>query len=138
MTNNDDIYDVATKAAGPVGELPLTEEMLRDRPSGDLFGLYPKKWGLRRPDPNIDHRRVPNLRVFFGRFGQSLPLNKDFQPGDIVTWDLTPTSLTHCGIVSDRKNAQGGYLILHNIGPSASEEDRLFAWKITGHYRYFD
>ncbi|WP_309716925.1 YjhG/YagF family D-xylonate dehydratase [Armatimonas sp.] len=39
MINSDDIYDVATKAAGPVGELPLTEEMLRDRPSGDLFGL---------------------------------------------------------------------------------------------------
>jgi uncharacterized protein len=100
------------------------------------FGLYPKKWGLRRPDPSIDHRRVPNLRVFFARFGRSLPRDRDFRPGDLVTWDLGVGGLTHCGIVSDKKNAQGVPLILHNLGPVASEDDRLFAWKLTGHYRF--
>jgi uncharacterized protein len=125
-----DVVIRALRAAGYDLQKLVHDDMKRN------FGLYPKKWGLRRPDPSIDHRRVPNLRVFFARFGQSLPLNKDFQPGDIVTWDLTPTSLTHCGIVSDRKNARGVPLILHNIGPQASEEDRLFAWKITGHYRF--
>ena len=125
-----DVVVRSLRAAGIDIQKLLHEDMQRN------FGLYPKKWGLRRPDPNIDHRRVPNLRVFFGRFAKSLPLNKDFQPGDIVTWDLTPSSLTHCGIVSDKKNTQGVHLILHNIGPTASEDDRLFAWKLTGHYHY--
>jgi putative YjhG/YagF family dehydratase len=35
----DTIYEVRTKAPGPTGRLPLTEEMLRERPSGDIFGL---------------------------------------------------------------------------------------------------
>jgi uncharacterized protein len=99
------------------------------------FRLYPKNWGLKRPDPNIDHRRVLNLRVFFARFGKSLPLDADFQPGDLITWDLSG-GLTHCGIISDRKNARGVFLILHNIGPSATEADCLFAFKMTGHFRF--
>jgi len=125
--------DVVIRALRAVGydlQKLVHEDMQRH------FALYPKKWGLRRPDPSIDHRRVPNLRVYFQRHACSLPLNRDFAPGDIVTWDLTPGGLTHCGIVSDRKNAQGVPWILHNIGPVASEEDRLFAWKCTGHYRF--
>lgn len=124
--------DVVIRALRAVGydlQKLVHEDMTRH------FALYPKKWGLRRPDPSIDHRRVPNLRVYFARHAKSLPLNRDFAPGDIVTWDLTPGGLTHCGMVSDKKNARGVPWILHNIGPVASEEDRLFAWKLTGHYR---
>src|SRR3954470_13466884 len=38
-SSGDGIYLVKTKAAGPTGKLPLTAEMLLNRPSGDLFGL---------------------------------------------------------------------------------------------------
>ena len=125
-----DVLVRALRAAGYDLQKLVHEDMARN------FGIYPKKWGLRRPDPSIVHRRVPNLRVFFGRFGKTLPSNRDFAPGDIVTWDLTPGCLTHCGIVSDKRSAKGVYWILHNIGPVASEDNRLFAWKITGHYRF--
>ncbi|MDB6021461.1 MAG: dehydratase [Pedosphaera sp.] len=37
--DSPDIYQIQTRASGPAGSLPLTEELLRDRPSGDLFGL---------------------------------------------------------------------------------------------------
>jgi len=37
-TDDDSLFDIATRAAGPAGSLPLTPEMLRDRPSGDVFG----------------------------------------------------------------------------------------------------
>jgi uncharacterized protein len=103
------------------------------------FSLYPKKWGLKRTDTNIDHRRVPNLQVFFGRKGKKLPLSQrgaDYQPGDIVTWNL-PGNLTHIGIVSDRP-APGGqqYMMVHNIGSGQVSEDALFSFTITGHYRF--
>jgi putative YjhG/YagF family dehydratase len=32
------LFDVRSKAPGPAGALPVTAEMLRERPSGDLFG----------------------------------------------------------------------------------------------------
>lgn len=106
------------------------------------FRLYPHRWSLRRPDSNIDHRRVPNLMVFFSRFGKSLPTKTggeavaSWQPGDIVCWDLTGNGLTHIGILSNEKNQQGMPFVLHNIGPSASQQDCLTDWKIIGHYRY--
>lgn len=103
------------------------------------FSLYPQKWGMRRTDRNIDHRRVPNLMVFFSRKGIKLPITQtatDYQPGDIVTWDL-PGNLTHIGIVVNRKSADGKrYVIVHNIGAGQVVEDCLFSWKITGHYQY--
>lgn len=103
------------------------------------FSLYPKKWGMKRTDRNIDHRRVPNLMLFFTRKGIKLPVTQnasDYHPGDIVTWDL-PGNLTHIGIVVNRKSADGKrYGIVHNIGAGQVVEDCLFAWKITGHYRY--
>jgi uncharacterized protein YijF (DUF1287 family) len=103
------------------------------------FARYPTKFGLKTPDANIDHRRVPNLRVFFERKGKSLPITDeatDYRPGDIVTWDLN-ASQTHIGIVIDAPSATPGrYMILHNIGQGPKIEDVLFAWKITGHYRY--
>lgn len=103
------------------------------------FARYPTRFGLTATDPNIDHRRVPNLRVFFERKGKSLPITDeatDYQPGDIATWDLN-TSQTHIGIVVDVPSATPGrYMIMHNIGQGPKIEDILFAWKITGHYRY--
>lgn len=103
------------------------------------FSRYPTKFGLKTTDTNIDHRRVPNLRVFFERRGKSLPITDeaaDYHPGDIVTWDLN-ASQTHIGIVVDAPSATPGrYMILHNIGRGPQIEDILFAWRITGHYRY--
>ena len=99
---------------------------------------YPKNWGLSRPDSNIDHRRVPNLGTFFTRKGKALPVSrnaKDYVPGDLVTWRL-PSGVPHIGIVSDRKMASGVPLVIHNIGGGTQEEDALFVYTLTGHYRY--
>ncbi len=105
------------------------------------FAKYPKKWGLTRPDTNIDHRRVPNLQIFFTRMGKSLAVTTaaaDYKPGDIVTWDLDGKGMTHIGIVSNIRNERTRrYLIVHNIGGGTKIEDRLFEWKNTGHFRYF-
>ena len=105
------------------------------------FELYPseKLWGHKRPDKNIDHRRVPNLQVFFERYGEKLPLTKepaDYMSGDLVTWVL-PGNLPHIGIVVDEKSSTGIPLIVHNIGRGPRKEDMLFAYEITGHYRFF-
>lgn len=106
------------------------------------FSAYPRSWRwlLAKPDPNIDHRRVPNLMVFFLRKGESLPITdraEDYSPGDLVTWDLGG-GVPHIGIVVDRKSPQTGrYLVVHNIGQGPQLEDVLFHWKITGHFRYF-
>lgn len=106
------------------------------------FSLYPRqrRWLARGPDTNIDHRRVPNLMVFFSRKGESLAITRDaadYLPGDIVTWDLGG-GIPHIGIVVDEKSAEGGrHLLVHNIGQGPQREDVLFAWRITGHYRYY-
>jgi uncharacterized protein YijF (DUF1287 family) len=106
------------------------------------FDLYPqrRRWLLSRPDSNIDHRRVPNLMVFFSRKGEALPLStrpEDYAPGDLVTWDLGG-GVPHIGVVVGQKSSQSGrYTIVHNIGQGPRLEDVLFRWKITGHYRYF-
>jgi uncharacterized protein YijF (DUF1287 family) len=105
------------------------------------FGSYPNhvRWMLFHTDTNIDHRRVPNLMVFFRRKGEELPASSystDYAPGDLVTWDLGG-NVPHIGIVVETKSATGRYLIVHNIGQGPKMEDVLFSWKITGHYRYF-
>jgi uncharacterized protein YijF (DUF1287 family) len=106
------------------------------------FATYPHYWhaDTARPDPNIDHRRVPNLMVFFARNGESLPTSlraEDYQPGDLVTWDLGG-GVPHIGMVVDRRTSgTGRHTIVHNIGEGPKMEDVLFRWKITGHYRYF-
>lgn len=103
------------------------------------FALYPPLWGLTRPDPNIDHRRVPNLQKFLERAGARVPSSggsAGFRPGDLVTWRL-PGNLPHIGIVSDRRDpATGTPLIIHNIGAGPVEDDILHAYPVTGHYRY--
>jgi uncharacterized protein YijF (DUF1287 family) len=101
------------------------------------FALYPRLWGLRRPDSNIDHRRVPNLQKFLERAGAQIRTPRAaYLPGDLVTWML-PGNFPHIGIVSDRRAPGGPHpLILHNIGAGPVEDDILFAYPITGHYRY--
>ena len=106
----------------------------------DNFSLYPTRWGLKGTDANIDHRRVPNLQIYFSRKGKSLSTegsSETFLPGDIITWDLGGGA-DHVGMVVNvwYRPAQR-YLIVHNIGAGTRMEDVLFAWKITGHYRYF-
>ncbi|MFK7911364.1 MAG: DUF1287 domain-containing protein [Akkermansiaceae bacterium] len=101
------------------------------------FSKYPKIWGLKRTDKNIDHRRVPNLRTFFKRKGWSLAVTKkkeNYKPGDLVTCTVAG-NLPHIMIVSDKKSADGTPLIIHNIGSGAKEEDQLFGFPLTGHYR---
>jgi uncharacterized protein YijF (DUF1287 family) len=106
------------------------------------FSAYLRKWRWlsSRTDTNIDHRRVPNLMVFFGRKGETLAISdraEGYAPGDIVTWDLGG-NVPHIGIVVDQKSsASGRFMIVHNIGQGPKMEDVLFRWKITGHYRYF-
>ena len=104
------------------------------------FGAYPKRWGLKRPDRNIDHRRVPNLEVFFTRKGWRLPASRDgadYLPGDLVTWNLRGEAghLPHIGVVTARLGRSGRPLIAHNIGAGPKVEDVLFTWKITGRFR---
>jgi uncharacterized protein len=101
------------------------------------FAVYPKIWGLKRADKNIDHRRVPNLQMFLKRSNAALELSNDpsdWQPGDIFT-SLVGGRLPHIGIVSNRKSGTTP-LAIHNIGSGTREEDVLFAHKLTGHYRW--
>ena len=130
--------DVVIRAFRKAG-VDLQKEVHEDMAAN--FPAYPQKWGLKATDTNIDHRRVPNLQTFFSRKGKAVAISSDgsnYQPGDIVTWDLDGKGMTHIGIVSNNWNDRDKrYLIIHNIGGGVAEEDRLFNWKITGHYRYF-
>lgn len=130
-----DVVVRAFRAAGVDLQREVHEDMRAD------FAAYPKKWNLKAPDTNIDHRRVPNLQTFFARRDKSLPITQkgeNYQPGDVVAWDLDGRGLTHIGLVSNFWNEKTKrYSIIHNIGSGAMLEDRIFDWKITGHYRYF-
>lgn len=129
--------DVVIRALRTVGvdlQVRVHEDMR------DHFRDYPALWGLKAPDPNIDHRRVPNLETYLRRQGLAVPATSraaDYLPGDLVTWRL-PGNLPHIGLVSDRRSKDGARpLILHNIGAGTREEDVLFAWPPTGHFRFF-
>jgi uncharacterized protein len=98
------------------------------------FSLYPRRWGLRRTDKNIDHRRIPNLLVFWARKKAILPLS-GWQPGDIVLWKLPGSNLDHCGVLTDTKGASGNYCVVHNLGGCA-EQDVLTQFKVVGHVRF--
>jgi uncharacterized protein len=151
-------YDPAyTRLAFPNGDVPRAKGVCTDvvvRAYRDAFGVdlqalvnadmkrafsaYPKRWGLKTTDRNIDHRRVPNLQTFLARQAAKRPLTDtaaDWRPGDIFT-SLVGGNLPHIGIVSDRKTLLGRPLIIHNIGAGAREEDALFAHRLTGHYRW--
>ena len=103
------------------------------------FGAYPNKWGLGRPDPNIDHRRVPNLATFFKRQGAALPVSSrglDYKPGDVVAFAV-PDGRPHIGLITERLSEDGERpLVLHNIGRGPQIEDILFTLTITGRFHY--
>ncbi len=108
------------------------------------FSAYPSKhvWGLSKPDKNIDHRRVLNLEMFFARHGESLPTSndpEDYLPGDIVAWNVMGDyggSMPHIGIVTNARAENGEPLVAHHMGGTPSHDAALFAWPMTGHYRY--
>ena len=150
-------YDPAyRKLAYPNGDVPTDSGVctdvviraLRSGPGIDLqqrvhedmkqnFAQYPKNWGLKKPDPNIDHRRVPNLQTYFKRSGWEIEPKdgvRTFAAGDLVTC-IVPPNLPHIMIVSDRSSASGRRMVLHNIGRGTQEEDRLADFRITGQYR---
>ena len=120
------------------GGVDLQQEIHEDMKRN--FEAYPTKWGLKKPDPNIDHRRVPNLRTYFERKGKSLPISnnpENYSPGDVVSWDLGG-GVDHIGAVTNVwSDTSQSYMMVHNIGAGAKVENVLFAWRITGHYRYF-
>jgi len=117
--------------------IDLQKEVHEDMASN--FNKYPKNWGLRGTDTNIDHRRVPNLMTFFSRHGQikkNTTVPDDYVPGDIVTWDLGG-GIPHIGLVINKKSSDNKrFLVVHNIGRGQQIEDCLFSYKITGHYSY--
>ena len=128
--------DVVIRAYRKIG-IDLQKEVHEDMKPN--FSSYPKIWGLKSTDKNIDHRRVPNLMTFFKRRGAEKPISEkasDYKPGDIVCWNLGG-AITHIGIVVNKKSKDGKRnLIVHNIGGGQVLEDCLFDFKIIGHYRY--
>ena len=107
------------------------------------FNDYPikKHWPKQgKADSNIDHRRVPNLEVFLSKYGKSLPTTEnknDYEPGDIITWNLMGSSPWHIGIVTNKiSDKTNNPLIVHNIGSGPVIDDVLFSFPIRGHYRY--
>lgn len=128
--------DVIIRANRKIG-IDLQKEVHEDMISN--FNSYPKIWGLKSTDKNIDHRRVPNLMTFFKKKGVEKPITKnamDYIPGDVVCWNLGG-AITHIGIVVNKKSKDGKrYLIVHNIGAGQVLEDCLFNFKIIEHYRY--
>ncbi|WP_417350576.1 DUF1287 domain-containing protein [Flavobacterium alkalisoli] len=127
--------DVVIRAYRKLG-IDLQKEVHEDMKAN--FAKYPKIWGLKSTDTNIDHRRVPNLQTFFTRKGEKLAVTQkgsDYKPGDIVTWMLNDR-LPHIGIVVNKKGKSGNYMIVHNIGSGQNLDDCLFDYSISGHYRY--
>ena len=128
--------DVIIRAYRKLG-IDLQKEVHEDMKAN--FSKYPKIWGLKTTDKNIDHRRVPNLMIYFKRQRAELPITKntsDYKPGDVVAWNLGG-AITHIGIVVNKKSSDGKRdLIVHNIGAGQVVEDCLFNFKIIGNYRF--
>ena len=127
--------DVIVRALRTSNILDLQRQLYLDM--SRAFSKYPTIWGLKRPDRNIDHRRVPNLRTYFQRMGYAMEISTDpgdFHPGDLITCTVGGNR-PHIMIVSDRKSPKGVPFVIHNIGSGTQEEDRLFAFPMTGHFR---
>ena len=158
-TRQREVYDGSYRAiAYPLGDVPgdrgvctdliirayralqIDLQVLVHEDMARNFTVYPQLWGLRKPDKNIDHRRVPNLQRFFERAGAGLAVTtrpEDYAEGDLVTWML-PGNLPHIGIVSNQRvPGSSRPKIIHNIGAGPVEDDILFVYPITGHYRYY-
>lgn len=128
--------DVVIRAYRKLG-IDLQKEVHEDMKAN--FSKYPTKWGLKKTDTNIDHRRVPNLEVFFTRKGEKLTVSEnanDYKVGELVTW-MIGDKLPHIGIITHKKSADGKRpLIVHNVGGGQVLEDCLFNYKIVGHFKY--
>jgi uncharacterized protein YijF (DUF1287 family) len=127
-----DVVVRAFRKAGTDLQKEIHEDMQR------AWAEYPKRWGARSTDTNIDHRRVLNLMTYFGRQGKSLAVTSDraaYLPGDVVAWELSE-GVEHIGVMTNLMSENKNYLIVHNIGAGARIEDVLMSWKIIGHYRY--
>jgi uncharacterized protein len=152
------LYDPAyVKLSYPGGDVPEERGVCTDvviRAYRDAFGIdlqklvhedmrknfaaYPTRWGLKKPDRNIDHRRVPNLQTFFARKGAAMEVSKvwpGYHAGDLVTMML-PGNLPHIGIVSYEVSEKNIPLLIHNIGGGTQEENVLQRYEITGRYRF--
>ncbi len=128
--------DVVVRALRSARSIDLQRRVHDDLAANWDAYPHPSSWRLSKPDPNIDHRRVPNLMTWFERGGYSRPITRmaaDYLPGDVVAWDLG-RGIQHIGIVSDLKS-DGVPLVIHNIGAGTREEDILFRYTIIGHYR---
>jgi uncharacterized protein len=125
--------DAVVRAFRGIGvdlQVAVHDDMLRN------FSVYPQLWGLRSPDRNIDHRRVPNLMTYLQRRGKAVPREAAYEPGDVVAWRL-PGGRLHIGIVSAVRNGRDSdYLLVHNIGYGTHNEDVLREFQIIGHYRW--
>lgn len=161
-TNLQVVYDPSYRRIGyPMGDVAANrgvcaDEVVRALRAVDIdlqvlvhrdmmrnFSAYPHFWGLSAPDPNIDHRRAPNLETYMTRKGWRLAPSLDarqYRPGDIVAWNLRGDAgfLPHIGIVTDRVGASGWPMVVHNIGAGPKLEDVLFSWPMTGRYRIQD
>lgn len=133
--------DVIIRALRDARGLDLQQEVHVDMAKN--LASYPKNWGTKQKlDSNIDHRRVPNLMVYFARrklsvsgVANGVGSTQKYLAGDIVAWNLG-RGLQHIGIVTDKKTIAGTPLVVHNIGRGALEEDILNEYKIIGHYRF--
>ena len=127
--------DVVIRALRKGKNIDLQKEVYLDMKAN--FSKYPKIWGLKRTDRNIDHRRVPNLMTYFKRKDYAIKVSEnkdDYKVGDLVTC-IVPPNLPHIMVVSNKKALDGTPLVIHNIGRGTQEENRLFSFKITGHFR---
>ncbi len=130
--------DVVIRAYRKLG-IDLQKEVHEDMVKN--FALYPnlKKWGLKKCDTNIDHRRVPNLEVFFTRKGRVLAISEDgndYKTGELVTW-MIGKKYPHIGIVTNKKSSDGRRpMLVHNVGGGQVLEDCLFDYEIVGHFSY--
>lgn len=135
--------DVIVRALRWGGVCDLQEEIYNDLKSS--WGDYPmKRWSAKKPDPNIDQRRVPVQMVWFSKYWQEID-GDEYQPGDIVAWDMNNDGWgDHIGIVSDNPTptlpegeGAGRLMLIHNFPDPGyvAEEDVLNEWTIIGHYR---
>ncbi len=128
--------DVVIRAYRKMG-IDLQKEVHEDMLAG--FADYPRNWGLSHPDPNIDHRRVPNLMKFFEKHGVEKEMSdrpEDYLPGDVVCWNLGG-AITHIGVVVNLKSDDGKrQMVVHNIGGGQVLADCLFEFRVIGHYFY--
>ncbi len=127
--------DVIIRAYRKLG-IDLQKEVHEDMAKN--FSKYPTKWGLKKTNTNIDHRRVPNLETFFTRKGQKLTVTqnaKDYKIGEMVTWMING-KLPHIGIITNKKSPDGNPMIVHNVGGGQVLEDCLFSYEIVGHFKY--